>query len=155
MLIYTRDGIEGIAGLNFLDSTTFVKKTEFLNVVNIFLIVFSIACFAFSIWMFVDCLKRCKKYKVLWAILTLGYTGFSLTTGPSTFKFFFRFSLLAGLTNVSTDRTALTVTLNVILPIGALIYCIIRKRLTRFSKAPETNVTTENEANEHSEQPEA
>lgn len=152
MLIYTRDGIEGIAGLNFLDSTAFVQKTESLNIVNIFLIVLSIGCFAFSIWMFIDCLKRCKKHKALWALLTLCCAGFSLTTGPSTFKFYFRVSLLAGLTNVTADRTALTIALNVLLPLGAIIYCIMRKRLARPTEECAVNPTEENVTIERSEE---
>ena len=136
MLIYTMDSIEGIAGLNFLDSTDFVQKTKFAGTANLFLIVFTLACFAFSIWMFVDCLKRRLKNKALWAIITLCYAGFSLTTGASVFKFYFRFSLLAGLTSISADRTALAISVTVLLPIGALIYFLLRKRLTLPKEKP-------------------
>ena len=136
MLIYTMDDLEGIAGLNFLDSTDFVEKTNFVDTVNIVLIIFTLACFAFTIWMFVDCLKRRLKNKVLWAIITLCYIGCSLTTGASVFKFYFRFSLLAGLTNISADRAALAISVNVLLPIGALIYFLLRKRLTLPEEKP-------------------
>jgi hypothetical protein len=154
MLIYTRDGIEGIAGLNFLDSTAFVKKTESLKTVNIFLIVFSIACFAFSIWMFVDCLKRCKKYKVLWAILTLFSAGFALTTGNSNFGFHIRFTLLAAITNISADRAALTITLTAFLPLGAIIYCLMRKRLARTAETITETASAEHAVSEHTEETE-
>ena len=130
MLIYTRDGIEGIAGLNFLDSTDFVNQTEVFGTVNIFLIIFSVLCFAFSIWMFIDCLKRRPNHKILWAILTLCYVGGSLTTGASEFSVNFRVSLICALTNISADRTALAVTATAFLPLGAIIYFFVRKRLT-------------------------
>ena len=136
ILIYTMDEVEGIAGLNFLDSTDFVQKTSFVGAVNVALIVFTLACLAFSIWMFVDCLKRRLKSKLLWAIITLCYVGCEVTTGASVFKFYFRFSLLAGLTNISADRAALAISVTVLLPIGALIYFLLRKRLTLPEEKP-------------------
>ena len=154
MLIYTQDGIEGIAGLNFLDSTTFVKKTESLKTVNIFLIVYSLACLAFSIWMFIHCLKNCKKYKALWAILTLFSAGFSLTTGNSNFGFHIRFTLLAAITNISADRAALTVTLTAFLPLGAIIYCLMRKRLARTAETITETASAEHAVSEHTKETE-
>jgi hypothetical protein len=152
MLIYTRSDIEGIAGLNFQDSTAFAKKTESLQIVGIFLAIFSLGCLVFTVWMFVDCLKRCKTRKVLWAILTLCSAGFSVTLGSSSLSFNIRFAILAGMTSVSADRATLAVTFTVLLPIGALIYCLMRKRLTRsMEKVPES-IIEESEDSEISEE---
>ena len=139
MLVSTRDGIDGIAGVNFLDSTDFVQKTDFLNTVNIFLILYSVACFAFSIWMLIDCLKRCRKHKILWAILTLLYIGFTVTGSTSAFNVNFRVSLLTAITSISADRTALAISFTAFLPIGAIIYCIMRKRLSRSDEQSAEN----------------
>ncbi len=128
--IYTMDGVEGIARLQFLDSTEFVQKTSFFPVVNIFLMIFSLLCVAFSIWMFVDCMKRRLTHKVLWAILTLFHVGASVTAGASGFNFQFKIFFLFPMTNISAIPSALAVTIAVFLPIGALIYFFIRKRLT-------------------------
>ena len=144
MLIYTGDGIDGIAGLNFLDSTDFVNQTDALGTVNIFLIIFSVLSFVFSAWMFIDCLKRRPNRKILWAILTLCYVGGSLTTSASEFSVNFRVSLLCALTNISADRTALAVTAAAFLPLGAIIYFFIRKRLTPPKKEND-GVTFENQ----------
>ena len=154
MLIYTRSDIEGIAGLNFQDSTAFAQKTESLQIVGIFLAIFSLGCLVFTVWMFVDCLKRCKTRKALWAILTLCSAGFSVTFGASSFSFNIRFAILAGMTSVSADRATLAVTFTVLLPIGALVYCLMRKRLTRSTEEIPANITegpAESEISEGSE----
>ena len=148
MLIYTRDDIEGIAGLNFKDATEFVQKTESLKIVGIFLAIFSLGCLVFTVWMFVDCLKRCKTRKALWAILTLCSVGFSVTLRASSFSFNLRFAILAGMTSVSADSATLAVTFTVLLPIGALVYCIMRKKLIRSAKEIPTNTTEESETKE-------
>ena len=154
MLIYTRSDIEGIAGLNFQDSTAFAQKTESLQIVGIFLAIFSLGCLVFTVWMFVDCLKRCKTRKALWAILTLCSAGFSITFGASSFSFNIRFAILAGMTSVSADSATLAVTFTVLLPIGALVYCLMRKRLTRSTEEIPANITegpAESEISEGSE----
>ena len=130
MSIITSDGMEGLYDLGFLDSTEFVQKTEFLNTVNVFLYIFSLVCFAFSIWMLIDCLKRRPKHKILWAILTLCYAGISVKTDGLAFAYQFRIDILSGVTNIISDRTALAITVTVLLPIGAIVYFIMRKRLT-------------------------
>ena len=155
MLIYTRDDIEGIAGLNFRDSTAFAQKTESLQIVGIFLAIFSLGCLVFTVWMFVDCLKRCKTHKVLWAILTLCSLGFSVTLGASSFSFNLRFAILAGLTSVSADHATLAVTFTVLLPIGALVYCIMRKKLIRSAEEIPAIVVEESADAESIEESEA
>ena len=128
--IYTTDQIEGIAGLHFLDSTAFIQKTEFLSVVNIFLLVFSLICMAFSIWMLIDCLKRRLQRKILWALLTILHVGFSLTMGASAFNFKFRISLLNGISTIAANHSTLAIAITAFLPIGAIVYFFMRKRLT-------------------------
>ena len=154
MLIYTRDDIEGIAGLNFKDSTEFAQKTESLQTVGIFLAIFSLGCLIFTVWMFVDCLKRCKNRKALWAILTLCSAGFSFTLGASSFSFNLRFAILAGMTSVSADSAMLAVTFTVLLPVGALVYFLMRKKLTCSAEEIPANITEESEEAEISEESE-
>ena len=154
MLIYTRSDMEGIAGLNFQDSTEFAQKTESLQIVAVLLAIFSIGCLVFTIWMFVDCLKRCKTRKVLWAILTLCSVGFSFTLGASSFRFNLRFAILAGMTSVSADRATLAVTFTMLLPIGALVYCLMRKRLMRPTEEIPVDKTEEPADSENPEESE-
>jgi hypothetical protein len=128
--IYTMDQIDGLARIHFLDSTEFVRKTAFLPTLNIFLAIFSLACIAFSVWMLVDCLKRRLKYKALWAILTLAHAGISVQAGATGFDFNFKFMLAFPFTRVSAIPSALAVAVTAFIPLGAIIYCFIRKRLT-------------------------
>jgi hypothetical protein len=79
--------------------------------------------------MLIDCLKNCKKNRNLWAVLTLIYLGFFLKTDGHAFEFKYRISVLAGITNISADRTALAVAVTILLPIGAIVYFLLRKRL--------------------------
>ncbi|MBQ3489829.1 MAG: hypothetical protein IJA86_04500 [Clostridia bacterium] len=143
--IYTMDGVEGIARLQFLDSTEFVQKTEFISVVNIFLILFSLLCIAFSVWMLVDCLKRRLNHKILWIILTLFHLGFAITESVSSFNFQLKLYFLFPVSQISTHPSALAVTVAVFFPVGAIIYFFMRKRLT----VPEqTKTQTSDEASE-------
>ena len=128
--VYTTDQIEGIVGLYFVDSTDFIQETESLSVVNIFLVVFSLICMAFSIWMLIDCLKRRLHRKILWALLTLLHVGFTLTTGASVFNFRFRILLFNGMSMIDTNPAMLAIAITVFLPIGAIVYFFMRKRLT-------------------------
>ena len=142
MAIITTDTVNGIWDLGFLDSTDFVRKTQFFSIVNIFLCIFSLACFAFSIWMLIDCLKNCKKNRNLWAVLTLIYLGFFLKTDGHAFEFKYRISVLAGITNISADRTALAIAVNALLPIGAIVYFLLRKRLREPAESVQATVDT-------------
>lgn len=128
--IYTTDGVEGIAGLHFLDSTAFIQKTEYFSIVNIFLGIFSLVCLAFSVWMFVDCLKRRLQYKVLWGILTIFHLGFSVTESVSSFSFQFKLYFLFPISRISANSSTLAVSIAVFFPVGAIIYFFMRKRLT-------------------------
>ncbi len=127
MVTYTEDGI--VTRIGFIDSTEFIQKTEFVKIVNVFLVIFSLLCFVFSIWMLVDCLKRRLKGKILWALLTLCYCGISLTTDTAVFDFEF-IILMFGRSSISANRITLTVAVTVFLPIGAIVYFFMRKRLT-------------------------
>ena len=128
--IYTTDGVEGLSGLHFLDSTEFVQKTEFLWIPNIFLAIFSLLCVSFCVWMFIDCLKRRLRYKVLWAIVTCVFAGLSVTIGTTGVNFNTHFLLALPLTGISADPSVLAITASVFLPIGAIFYFFMRKRLT-------------------------
>lgn len=128
--IYTTNGVDGIAGLHFLDSTEFIQETEYFSIVNIFLIIFSLVCLAFTVWMLIDCLKRRMRYKVLWVILTMCHLGFSIMKSVSSFNFQFEFYFLFPISRISADPSALAVLVAVFFPVGAIIYFFMRKRLT-------------------------
>jgi len=128
--IVTFDNIDGISGLHFLDSTEFKESTSFVTIINIVLTCIFIAGFVFTVWMFIDCIRRRVKRKVLWAIVILIGFGFSLTWGEDVFGFKLKLTLLSAMCNMVANLSSLSLTLNVALPIGAIVYFFMRKKLT-------------------------
>ncbi|MBQ8339608.1 MAG: hypothetical protein IJY16_04100 [Clostridia bacterium] len=129
LTVVTAESMEGFAGLHFQDSTAFAQSTSFVPVVNVLLVLFSLASFGFAIWMFVDCLRRRMKLKVLFAFVTLLHTGISLTFGNA-WGFYVNFSFVFALSRMVADRAAFTLTVTAFLPIGAILYLCLRKSLT-------------------------
>lgn len=127
--IVTAEGIEGIAGLHFLDSTEFVKETSFVKIVNIVFIVISVLLLAFVIWMLVDCCRRKIGYKVLWILLILAGVSFSLSVGGGGVNVNFGLFLMFPSWGMTALRTAETVTTKISLPVGAIVYFFLRKRI--------------------------
>lgn len=125
------EGIEGIARLNFLDSTEFVQSTSYVSTVDTVLFILSTLSFAFIVWMFIDCLKRPIRKKGWWAVLILLSVGGTVSYGASGVYFEFQFFLAFARSGMAANRAALAVALTVFLPIGAMVYFFMRKRLTQ------------------------
>lgn len=134
--IVTRDDIECIAGVHFSDVTDFLKHTEtFVPTVSIILLVVSGLALAFTVWMFVDCLRRKMKYKVLWAILIFGAIAVTVTTGETS-GLQFHIGLALQTSSMVADPGLLAVVTKVAVPVGAILYCCLRKRFTVAPNAP-------------------
>ena len=122
---------ESIVGINFVDSTVFVERTKSFEAVNIVLLLFSGISFGFCIWMLVDCIKRKMKKKVLWSILIFLGGGFSLAFQNGQFlKSRLNISFLSMLSSIEIKPTSLYVGVAVVVPVGAIIYFFLRKKLT-------------------------
>ena len=134
--IVTRDDIECIAGVHFSDVTDFLKHTEtFVPTVSIILLVVSGLALAFTVWMFVDCLRRKMKYKVLWAILIFGAIAVTVTSGETS-GLQFHIGLALQTSSMVADPGLLAVVTKVAVPVGAILYCCLRKRFTVVPNAP-------------------
>ncbi len=128
--VLTREGIEGIAGIHFSDVTDFLKDTEtFVPTVQIILWVISGLCMAFTVWMFVDCLRRKMKYKVVWALVILFGAVFTVTVGE-TANFAFNLCLFFRPSTMTADLGLVAVVTKVVIPVGAILYLCLRKRFT-------------------------
>ena len=128
--VVTRNDIQGIAGITFSDVTDFLNYTDsFVPFVNILLIVVSILSFAFVIWMFVDCLRRKMKLKVLWAILIFLGIAFTIASGEQT-GFKFAIGLMIESNSIVADPSIMSVITKFVVPVGAILYLCLRKRLT-------------------------
>ena len=135
--VVIRDGIEGIAGIHFSDITEFIHTTDtYVPVLQAIVMVFSLLCMAFTIWMFVDCLRRKMKYKVVWAILTVFGIALNLTVGE-TFSFSFHIGLFVQMSTVQADPGLVAVVTKLVIPVGAILYLCLRKKFTVEPSKPE------------------
>lgn len=134
--VVTTDDIEGIAGLHFSDVTEFLNHSEsFVPTLQVVLGVVSLLTIAFCIWMFVDCLRRKMRYKVLWAILILVGVAVTVTTGQ-TMGLNFTVGLMLQSNTVVADPSILSMVTKVVIPLGAILYLCLRKRFTVVPSQP-------------------
>ena len=135
--VVTQDGIEGIAGIHFSDITEFIHTTDtYVPVLQAIVLVFSLLCMAFTIWMFVDCLRRKMKYKHVWALLTVFGIALNLTVGE-TFSFTFNIGLFVQMSTVQVDPGLVAVVTKLVIPVGAILYLCLRKKFTVEPSKPE------------------
>lgn len=127
--LMTHEEIEGIANLYFRDITDFLARTAYVSVVRIVLIPVSLLMIAFVIWMFVDCLRRKVKWKVLWAILMFFGVALTFTFGEAP-GLNFGIGLMLQTSSMWAEPGILSVKLRLVIPVGAIVYFFLRKQLT-------------------------
>lgn len=128
--VTTFDNISGIAGLYLSDITDFISRTDaFVPAVRIVLIVVSVLAIAFAVWMLVDCIRRNIKYKALWIILLFIGVSFAITIGDTS-GFNFMIGLIFQTSSIVADPGIMAVQIKLIVPAGAILYLIMRKRFT-------------------------
>lgn len=133
--VVTRDDIQGIAGIHFSDITDFIHETNaYIPTVQIILWVISGLCVAFTVWMLIDCARRKIKYKALWLILILFGVAITVTVGQSS-NFNFSIGLFSNLWSIDADPGLLAVVTKIVIPLGAILYLCLRKRLTQDAEA--------------------
>ena len=136
----TRDGIEGIAGIHFSDITEFIRSTDtYVPVLQAVVLVFSLLCMAFTVWMLVDCLRRKMKYKVVWAILIFFGLCFTFTVGETS-NFSFNLGLFFQTSSIEADPGLLAVVTKLVIPVGAILYLCLRKKFTAEPPKPDGEV---------------
>lgn len=137
--VVTREDIPGLANVYFHDTTDFVTGTAYVSVVSIVLTVLSLLAIAFTVWMFVDCLRRKVKLKALWAIVTLLGIAVTFTYGQ-TLGIHFSLGLIFQISSIVAEPAILSVKLKLAVPLGAIVYFFLRKRLTVVSAPVEETV---------------
>ena len=130
LTLQTTENVEGIAFINFRDSSEFIESTKNVGTVNIVLLAISIVVMAFTVWMLVDAIRRKMAKKALWIILILLSLSLSFTTGPASVNNSFMVTLFLTPSSYQAVIPNETLTLTVVLPIGSLIYFFLRKKLT-------------------------
>ena len=145
--VMTRDGIEGIAGIHFSDVTDFLQKAEpVVPKISIALQILHFVFLGFTLWMFVDCLRRKLRYKLVWLILIVMSLVLTITVGEAS-DLAFRVSFWFARGTVSTidiELGQVAVVTKLVIPVGALLYLCLRKHFVVEKPAPE-NQTPETE----------
>ena len=130
--VVTTPDSDKVQGISFQDSTAFFEETSYVLYVNIGLILYCLLCLALIIWMIVDCAKRPLRAKAAWILLILVGGMVSLSFNIESFvDFHIAGGLFLPISLIVREglSQALTITLRV--PIGAIVYLCIRKRVTK------------------------
>ena len=119
------DGEDHLVGVRYNNVTE--RKDPLVLTVQALLLIWSILCLAFGVWMLVDCIKRPIRFKVLWLILILISFALTLTVSDTSFNTNFQITWLAAFASLYATVSYFTVKLT--LPVGALLYFFVRKHL--------------------------
>ncbi len=134
--ITTLEGVEGIAGVSFHETTEFVSKTSAaVSVGNVISTVLFLLLTAFTVWMLVDCIRRRINKKALWIFIILIGATVSLTVGEKT-GINFGIGIFTNVPKIVADPSILSMIFKLYLPLGAIVYFFSRKKLTAAA-APE------------------
>ena len=138
--VMTREGIEGIAGIHFSDITDFLRETDaYVPTVNTVFTVVFVLVLAFTVWMFVDCLRRKTAYKWLWLLLIAFSVTITVTVGETS-NFSFNVGLFCQPSTMEADPGLLAVVTKIVIPVGAILYLCLRKKFTIDPKQPDEEV---------------
>ncbi len=158
------EGYEGLYNFNITSEedlnpsyTGTITSIKGSNAFQILILLFSAACVAFTIFALVDCCKHKMKYKPLWIIIILcGVVAFTITLNNTDINFKTRVAaMLFSYSYLQIYETGALI-FNLSLPVGALVYFIIRKKLYASAAVKEEEQTLPEETAEHIEQaPEA
>jgi hypothetical protein len=134
------DGYENISYIHITSTATAAPASPLLIPFKIIMPVISIATITFAVWMIVDCAKRKLSKKALWIIVILLGASVTLTVGNG-FSINWMVGLAFASSSVKASGGALSIRLAA--PVGAIIYFIIRKKLTKSTSAPVIDDTIE------------
>ena len=130
--VKTAKEFEGIYSVNFYDATDFINDTDrLIPTLNVVFIVISLLAIGFTLWMIIDCVRRNIRRKVLWIILNFIGLLFSFTFNyGGDVNFNFTIGLILRFSNITADIWTASVKASIVLPIGSLIYFLVRKKYT-------------------------
>ena len=121
----TYDGEDLLRGINVTDVTE--RSSPVIIIVRVLLILGFAASLALCIWMTVDCVKRPIRFKVLWIILIWVSVILQVSMIGTSFRFNFFFTVIP--TWGSLLATVSSFLLRIPVPVGALIYLSVRKKI--------------------------
>lgn len=135
----TYDGEDLLRGVNVTDVTE--RSSPVIIIVRVLLILGFAASLALCIWMTVDCVKRPIRFKVLWIILIWVSVILQVSMIGTSFRFNFSFTVIP--TWGSLLATVSSFLLRIPVPVGALIYLAVRKKIKPKASKQSTEVPAE------------
>lgn len=135
----TYDGEDLLCGVNITDVTE--RSSPVIIIVRVLLILGFAASLALCIWMTVDCVKRPIRFKVLWIILIWVSVILQVSMIGTSFRFNFSFTVIP--TWGSLLATVSSFLLRIPVPVGALIYLSVRKKIKPKASKQSTEVPAE------------
>lgn len=137
--VYGVEKMEGLAyfEINLMDNE--VAENLAPNGLTVGMTVLTLLGMAFAVWMIVDCVRRSMKkwHKVLWIIVILAFGGVSLQWYANGFYIMLNARIPLGISWVSLIGGLWK--LQVMLPVGAIVYFFLRKKISaRYLAARKT-----------------
>ncbi len=135
------EGYDGIANFNIVEiKNSGILSTPWLIPFKMVGVMITLVAVAFTVWMIVDCSKRRLNKKALWIIaILLGIVG-KIAFSSNGFNIGANISLIVPVTRAALSNGLVTMQLAV--PVGAIVYFCMRKKLTLPEPTEEENTNT-------------
>jgi hypothetical protein len=129
--------VNSICGLDLLDTSYVNSTVDDMKPLNIVLIIYTVLTSLFTLWMFVSCCRRRIAHKRWWALLTLVGAFVRISLLESGWRFFAMLTFILNVSRVAGDIVSAAVNVTVGIPVGAIIYFLMRKKIKDIEEPPQ------------------
>ncbi len=134
------EGVEGLTGFHVQDSKQNITNDTPFGLRAVFFVL-SALFLAFAVWMIVDCVKRKPDGMVLWIVLMACAVTLSLEIAGGQMNVNWGIGLVLSFSSIAFNSANFLFRFS--LPVGAIVYFFLRKRLPSKKNAPQTPNTVE------------
>lgn len=135
------DGETGLSGFKVHSFSQDVPVAEPKGLLHWGFTILGVAAGVFALWALADCLRRKPKHRWVYVLMILLLSGLlTVTLSDGSFAFKINFGIHLGLSSLETYATG-DFAARVYFPLGALIYCLLRKKLTKPEAAEHSDKT--------------
>ncbi len=136
-LSLTFEEAKDIVEIKYLDITEFITDARpTADTLSLILGIYSLLVLAFTVWMIVDCVRRRMLKKPLWIIVILLCFSLTVLTGGKTLDLSFMVGLCVQASRATINYDYPAIATRILLPVGAILYFFLRKRLTLPPRSP-------------------
>lgn len=126
----------GICGIDVVDTSYIDSTVKDLAPLNTVLIVYTVLTYLFTLWMFISCWRRRIAHRRWWALLTLVGVFVRISLLESGWRFFAMLTFVLNVSRVAGDIVSAAVNVTVGIPVGAIIYFFMRKKIKDIPDDP-------------------